>query len=226
MLDVTASALGLLVLSPLLALVALAVRLSISGPALFRQTRTGQFEKPFFILKFRSMRPAPAGKGALLTAAGDPRITPLGYWLRKMKIDELPQLWNVLRGDMSLVGPRPEVPFYTAHYTSKQREVFSVRPGVTGPSIILNEEELMARRTDKEDFYLSVILPAKVEVDVAYCQKMGFLADMRILLLTFFRLGTRQRRQAPSSLVIEHLAKIETSAVQNSGLSVVHKVDR
>jgi lipopolysaccharide/colanic/teichoic acid biosynthesis glycosyltransferase len=106
--DVAASAIGLIVLSPLFVIVAVAVKLASPGPAIFRQIRIGQFEMPFCILKFRSMRAAPQGSGSLLTAAGDPRITALGYWLRRTKIDEIPQLWNVLRGDMSLVGPAPK----------------------------------------------------------------------------------------------------------------------
>jgi len=189
--DAIVSALGLFLLSPLLVLVAIAVRLSSPGPAIFRQLRTGSFEKPFHILKFRSMRPAPAGKGALLTAAGDPRITPLGFWLRKAKIDELPQLCNVLRGDMSLVGPRPEVPVYAGQYTARQKRVLLARPGITSPQINFDEEALMASRPDKEDFYLSEILPAKLECDLAYCEKIRFFTDLKILFATVTQLFLR-----------------------------------
>ncbi|GAC1635706.1 MAG: sugar transferase [Candidatus Acidiferrum sp.] len=191
LLDATLAAFGLLLLSPFLALVAIAVRLSSPGPAIFRQIRTGQFEKPFFILKFRSMRPAPAGKGALLTAAGDPRVTPLGYWLRKTKIDELPQLWNVVRGEMSLVGPRPEVPLYTSQYTARQKRVLDARPGITSPQINFDEEALMASHSDKEAFYLSEILPAKLECDLAYCQNVRFATDLKILFGTVAQLFLR-----------------------------------
>ena len=190
-LDATVSALGLVALSPLLLVVAVAVRISSPGPALFRQTRTGRFEKPFRILKFRSMRPAPAGKGALLTAAGDPRVTPLGYWLRKTKVDELPQLFNVLFGEMSLVGPRPEVPVYTAQYTERQKRVLLARPGITSPQINFDEELLMASRPDKEDFYLSEILPAKLEFDIAYCEEIRFWTDLKIVLRTVVQLFSR-----------------------------------
>lgn len=202
--DAILSAFGLFVLSPLLALVAVAVRLTSPGPAIFRQQRTGQFEKPFFILKFRSMRPAPAGKGALLTAAGDPRITPLGHFLRKTKIDELPQLFNVLRGDMSLVGPRPEVPLYTSQYNQSQKRVLDVKPGITSPQINFDEEALMASRPDKEEFYLAEILPAKLECDLAYCEDIRFVADLKILFHTvaqlFLRpLGISSRTQSAAS---------------------------
>jgi len=189
--DTLASACGLIVLSPLLVLVAVAVRLSSPGPAIFRQLRTGRFEKPFQILKFRSMRPAPAGKGALLTAAGDPRITPLGFWLRKTKIDELPQLFNVLGGDMSLIGPRPEVPVYTSQYTARQKRVLLARPGITSPQINFDEEALMASRPNREEFYLSEILPAKLECDLAYCDKIRFFTDLKILVATVAQLFLR-----------------------------------
>ncbi len=190
-LDLSFSAFGLIVLSPLLAVVALVVRLTSPGPAIFRQRRTGQFEKPFFILKFRSMRPAPAGKGALLTAAGDPRVTPFGRLLRKTKIDELPQLWNVLRGEMSLVGPRPEVPVYTAQYTPRQKSVLLAKPGITSPQINFDEEALMASQPDKEAFYLSQILPAKLECDLAYCQNIRLSTDVKILFGTVAQLFLR-----------------------------------
>lgn len=189
--DGAASAIGLIVLSPLFLIAAVAVKLTSRGPAIFRQIRIGQFEMPFFILKFRSMRAAPQGTGSLLTAAGDPRITALGYLLRRTKVDELPQLWNVLRGDMSLVGPRPEVPQYTSRYDARQRRVFSAKPGITSPQINFDEELLMASRADKEEFYVTEILPAKLEIDLAYCQKILFFSDMKILIATVGKLLVR-----------------------------------
>jgi len=189
LLDLAVSSVGLIVLSPLLLLVAVAVRLSSPGPALFRQVRVGQFEKPFLIWKFRTMRQS--NSGSLLTAAGDSRITPLGRWLRKTKLDEFPQLFNVFSGEMSLVGPRPEVPLYTAHYSAQQKEVFQAKPGITGPSIIMDEEELMAGQPDKEAFYLSTIMPAKLEIDLAYCQNVRFGEDLRMILATAGRLGAK-----------------------------------
>jgi len=190
-LDLVLSFGGLLLLSPFLLLVAIAVKLSSSGPALFRQTRVGRFEKPFRILKFRTMRQSSSASGSLLTASGDSRITPLGKWLRKTKIDELPQLFNVLAGDMSLVGPRPEVPFYTAQYSAHQKRIFAVRPGITGPSIIMDEEDLIAAQPDKEAYYVSAIMPAKLEIDLAYCQKIRFGEDLRLLFATLARLGAK-----------------------------------
>jgi lipopolysaccharide/colanic/teichoic acid biosynthesis glycosyltransferase len=204
--DAAVSAAGLVLLGPLLLLVAIAVRFTSRGPALFSQTRTGLGERPFRILKFRSMQVAPAGAAALLTAAGDSRVTPLGRWLRKTKIDELPQLLNVLAGDMSLVGPRPEVPRYTSRYTPAQKKVFSARPGITGPSIILNEEELMASHPDTEAFYLSTILPAKVAVDLSYCERIRFREDLRILFVTLSRLFYRPALAPSQKDVIVHLA--------------------
>jgi len=203
--DVAASTIGLIALSPLFAIVAVAVELTSPGPAIFRQIRIGQFEMPFFILKFRSMRAAPQGKGSLLTAAGDPRVTALGYWLRRTKIDELPQLWNVLRGEMSLVGPRPEVPHYTSRYTARQRLIFTAKPGITSPQINFDEELLMASRADKEEFYVSEILPAKLEIDIAYSQSIRFFSDVKILFSTFAKLFARPfgffrpRRSSPEA---------------------------
>jgi lipopolysaccharide/colanic/teichoic acid biosynthesis glycosyltransferase len=186
-LDVVLSFAGLVVLSPFLLVVAAAVKLSSRGPALFRQVRAGRFEKPFRILKFRTMRQS--ASGPLITAAGDSRITPLGKLLRKTKIDELPQLFNVLVGDMSLVGPRPEVPLYTAKYSEVQRKVFSARPGVTRPDIAMDEEALMAGQADPDAFYISTILPAKLALDLAYCQNVRFGEDLRIILVTLWRLA-------------------------------------
>jgi lipopolysaccharide/colanic/teichoic acid biosynthesis glycosyltransferase len=186
-LDVVLSFAGLVVLSPFLLVVAAAAKLSSRGPALFRQIRAGRFEKPFHILKFRTMRQS--ASGPLVTAANDSRITPLGRLLRKTKIDELPQLFNVLVGDMSLVGPRPEVPFYTAKYSEVQREVFSARPGITRPDIAMDEEALMAGQTDPDAFYISTILPAKLELDLAYCRNVRFGQDLRILFVTLWRLA-------------------------------------
>jgi lipopolysaccharide/colanic/teichoic acid biosynthesis glycosyltransferase len=186
-LDFSFAAAGLLALSPLLAATAIAVRATSPGPAFFRQKRTGQYGRPFLIYKFRSMVPGKSdAKGGLITAAGDPRITPLGRWLRKSKIDELPQLLNVLWGDMSLVGPRPEVPEYTEKYTERQQRVLLAKPGITGPTANahVNEEELLAGREDKEAFYLSTVLPAKLETDLAYSETIRFTTDLKLILTT------------------------------------------
>lgn len=188
-LDAIVSLVGLIFLSPLLLLVALAVWLTSPGSALFRQTRTGQFEKPFQIAKFRSMRTG--STGSLVTGAGDSRVTPLGRWLRKTKIDELPQLFNVLLGDMSLVGPRPEVPLYTAMYSQRQKQVFAARPGITSPFINADEELLMAKQPDPEHFYVTTLMPAKLELDLAYCENIRFFEDLRIIFGTVAQICLR-----------------------------------
>ena len=187
LLDLIAAALGILLLLPVLGIIGLSVRLTSRGPMLFRQIRVGQFGVPFELLKFRSMH-AGSEKGSPLTAAGDPRITPFGLWLRRTKIDELPQLWNVVRGDMSLIGPRPEVPQYVARYNDRQRGVLTVRPGITGPEINVHEEELLADQTNKEQFYFDTLLPAKLETDLTYLREIRFSSDLRILLQTFNKL--------------------------------------
>lgn len=134
-----------------------------------------------------------SGSGAALTSAGDPRITPLGRWLRKTKVDELPQLLNVLWGDMSLVGPRPEVPQYTAHYNERQKQVLRVKPGITGPAATtyIDEEQLLAGQPDKETFYLRTILPTKLEYDIAYCERVCFREDLRLIWETFAKVCQR-----------------------------------
>lgn len=182
--DAVLSSIGVTLLSPLLLVVAISVRLSSPGPALFSQIRTGRLGKPFRIFKFRTMIAALPSSGSLLTASGDPRVTPLGRWLRKTKIDELPQLFNVLMGQMSFVGPRPEVPIFTARYDRRQRAVLLVRPGITCPGIDFDEEELLANAEDKEDFYVNKILPAKLEADLAYCRSIRFWTDQKIILQT------------------------------------------
>ncbi|MBZ5501196.1 MAG: sugar transferase [Acidobacteriia bacterium] len=181
---------GLILLSPFLLMLGLLVLLASGPPVIFRQERTGRDGKPFLIWKFRSMTNELAGTGALLTASGDSRITPLGRWLRRTKCDELPQLVNVLMGDMSLVGPRPEVPAYTRRLTPRQREVLKARPGITGPAAnqYISEETLLANQPDKEAFYLNVLLPAKLESDLRYAENITFTADFKLIVNTCARL--------------------------------------
>jgi FlaA1/EpsC-like NDP-sugar epimerase/lipopolysaccharide/colanic/teichoic acid biosynthesis glycosyltransferase len=188
--DLLGASFGLFLISPLLVLVAIAVKLSSRGPALFRQVRVGRFGRPFRIFKFRSMRIG-GEPGPQLTASGDPRVTPLGAWLRRTKIDELPQLFNVVIGDMSLVGPRPEVPEFTCYYTQLQRGVLKIRPGMTGPSANLYEEELLAGREDRETFYVRTVIQEKLEIDLNYCHNLTLRADLSILYQTFVKLLMR-----------------------------------
>lgn len=182
--DIVASALGLLLLMPLLLLAALWVKLDSPGPALFRQTRVGRFGVPFTIHKFRTMRMEP---GAAITVGEDPRITRSGRFLRASKLDELPQLWDVLRGAMSLVGPRPELPRYVALYPAALREVvLSVRPGITDPASLRfrHESELLARASDPEREYVEVVLPAKLQLAADYVRTASLAGDVRLILAT------------------------------------------
>ncbi|MFQ5695841.1 MAG: DegT/DnrJ/EryC1/StrS family aminotransferase, partial [Terriglobia bacterium] len=183
LLDVSLAAAGLLALSPLLALTALLVRLSSPGPILFRQERVGRGGCLLRLLKFRTMKHDAAQAGPDITCAGDGRITPAGSWLRRRKLDELPQLWNVLKGEMSLVGPRPELPRYVAGYTPAQRRVLSVRPGLTDPASVRyhNEEGMLARQSNPEQFYRTVVLPRKLALSLQYLEAMSLANDFRLL---------------------------------------------
>lgn len=195
LLDATFAFLGLLLISPILIVAAIAVRLTSPGPVLFRQLRTGQSGKPFRILKFRTMVAGTSSDGPLVTSECDHRITSTGRWLRRTKVDELPQLINVLTGEMSIVGPRPEVPRFTATYTDRHKKVLLARPGITGPAAIayVQEEELLRSRFDREEFYVASILPAKLELDLAYCENVRFLEDLRLVFMTIAKLyGARK----------------------------------
>jgi lipopolysaccharide/colanic/teichoic acid biosynthesis glycosyltransferase len=182
--DILVSLLLLLLFSPFLLVLCLVVKLSSPGPVFFRQQRVGKDGVHFQLLKFRSMYINKSGPA--VTAGNDRRITPVGRWLRKLKLDELPQLFNVLRGEMSLVGPRPEVQKYVDHYTEEQRQVLSVRPGITGVSQIeyRDEEKLLAGRDDVEMFYISTVLPAKLSLDLQYVRQHSFWGDLVLLLRT------------------------------------------
>jgi len=207
--DLLASICGLIVVAPLFLAIAVAVKVTSRGPVFFRQVRVGQFEEPFRIFKFRSMSGSASGPGALLTASGDPRITIVGRWLRKSKLDELPQLINVLLGEMSLVGPRPEVPQYTAAYTDRQRQVLQARPGITGPAAIghVREEELLAVQADKLGFYLQVLMPAKLEIDLKYCSAITFQGDVRLILATLASIFGKTRLSGNPSMELPEKAK-------------------
>jgi lipopolysaccharide/colanic/teichoic acid biosynthesis glycosyltransferase len=191
--DVSVALLALVVLAPLLAAIALAVRREDRGPVLFRQVRIGRGGRPFEILKYRTMR-SEAG-GAPITVRGDPRLTRIGQRLRRWKLDELPQLWNVLRGDMSLVGPRPEVPQYVDLGSPLQREVLRVRPGMTGWAQLdgLDEEAELAGVPDPERLYREVLLPRKLALDLRYVREGSFATDLAILARTAVCLWQRGR---------------------------------
>ena len=167
-------------------MVALTIKMTSRGPIFFRQIRVGKKGLPFHVVKFRSMHLGSGQNGPEITIAGDDRITPFGRFLRRFKLDELPQLWNVLRGDMSLVGPRPEVPVYVAYYTQEQRVVLSVRPGITDPSSLAyrREENILASASDPEKLYRTHILPDKLARSKAYLQNITFYGDIRIIVKT------------------------------------------
>lgn len=182
--DMVCAALGLLVLSPVLLVCALLVGLTSPGGVLFRQERVGKDGVPFTIYKFRSMRKDNAG--LKISTSSDSRITPVGRVLRKTKLDELPQLWNVLKGDMSFVGPRPEVREYTDLYTPEQRQVLLVRPGITGLASIRyrNENDLLSASTDPNRTYIEEVMPAKLALDLEYIPCACVSYDIKLILET------------------------------------------
>lgn len=184
--DAAAASIGLAVISPVLLACAVAIRLDSRGPIFYRQSRVGRYGRIFPILKFRTMVDGADKNGCKLTASGDARITRVGRLLRKTKLDEIPQLLNVVRGEMSLVGPRPEVPEYTEKYSSQERAVLNVRPGITGPAAIayIDEEQLLASAADQESFYVNTIMRQKLQFDLDYCGKVSLLEDLRILART------------------------------------------
>jgi dTDP-4-amino-4,6-dideoxygalactose transaminase/lipopolysaccharide/colanic/teichoic acid biosynthesis glycosyltransferase len=196
LLDIAGAIAGITCSLPILTICAFAVRLSSSGPIFFRQRRIGQGGRPFELFKFRTMRAN--CEGPRLTVAGDPRITRVGKWLRQWKLDELPQLVNVLKGDMSLVGPRPELPEYVATYNHRQKTLLAVKPGITSPASLtyIDEEAALAGRPDSEHFYLQELLPHKLEIDLAYCRSISLSTDLTILFATAKRLAPGKRVSA------------------------------
>ena len=186
--DMIASGLGLLLLSPLFLILAIWIKLDSKGPVFYRQVRVGRHNKDFRIFKFRSMRVG-ADKGSLVTIGGhDPRVTRSGYFIRKFKLDELPQLINVFLGDMSLVGPRPEVRHYVDYWTPEQMHVLDVRPGITDPASIKfrNENELMGQADDPEKYYIEVIMQEKIRLYLEYVHNHSFLGDIGLIFKTFW----------------------------------------
>ncbi len=186
MLDLALAVPVLLISAPLFLLIAVVIRLDSPGGAFFRQERVGQGGRLFSMLKFRTMVVQRSVAGPLLTIGADPRITRAGRWLRRTRLDELPQLINVVRGEMSLVGPRPEVPRYVSRYTRVQRHILDFRPGLTGPASIdfRDESDLLAVQTDPEGYYCQVLIPAKIATDLAYLDHASALSDLRLIART------------------------------------------
>jgi lipopolysaccharide/colanic/teichoic acid biosynthesis glycosyltransferase len=192
LLDLGGAALGLLLLAPAFAVLALLVRAEDGGPVFFRQERVGRAGRPFRIWKFRTMVPGAERLGGAVTADRDPRVTRVGRWLRRRRLDELPQLVNVLVGDMSLVGPRPEVPRYVARYTPAERRVLEVRPGITDPASLAYREEgaILADASDRELTYLTEIMPRKVELQLAYAARATVWSDLGVIAASLHALTT------------------------------------
>jgi lipopolysaccharide/colanic/teichoic acid biosynthesis glycosyltransferase len=193
--DVLVSAGALLILGPIMLGLALAVRLDSAGPAIFRQTRVARGGRLFQMLKFRSMAGSVSATAPLITVGADPRITRVGAFLRRTKLDELPQLLNVLKGDMSLVGPRPEVPRYVAFYPPQLRElVLSVRPGITDEASIefARESELLAGCAEPERHYVEEVLPRKLDIYARYARHHTLAGDLRILMRTLSLAARRE----------------------------------
>lgn len=183
-----ASGCGLLVLSPIFLILAIWIKLDSNGPVFYRQVRVGRNNRDFRIFKFRSMRVG-SDKGSLVTIGGrDPRVTGSGYFIRKFKFDELPQLINVFIGDMSLVGPRPEVRHYVNYWTSEQMHVLDVRPGITDPASIKfrNENALLEKAEDSERYYIEVVMQEKIKLYLEYVAKHHFWYDIELIFQTFW----------------------------------------
>lgn len=188
--DIIFSALGIIILSPIFLLLWLTIKLESHGPALFMQTRVGKNNKDFKLIKFRSMYLNSESFGQLTVGMRDPRITNVGYTLRKYKLDELPQLLNVLKGDMSLVGPRPEVRKYVNMYTPEQMKVLEVNPGITDYASIqfINENQLLANAENPDEYYINNIMPKKLEMNLQYIKSNNPFKDISLILKTIFRI--------------------------------------
>ena len=188
--DIVFSGIGLIVLSPMFLVLYVLIRLESKGGGFYSQERIGRDGRAFRLYKFRSMR-KDADKAGLITVGGhDARITRMGYFIRKYKLDELPQLWNVLTGDMSLVGPRPEVRKYTDLYTDEQRRVLSVRPGITDWASIeyVDENEILGRAEDPDKAYIEQIMPDKIRCNMRWIENQGVVEYFRIIFCTLFKI--------------------------------------
>ncbi len=185
--DILLSGVGLILLSPLLIVVAIWIKLDSAGPVFYRQVRVGRHNKDFRIYKFRSMYVDSDKRGLITIGGHDPRVTRAGYYIRKAKIDELPQLINVFIGDMSFVGPRPEVRKYVDMYTAEQLHVLDIRPGITDAASIKyrNENEILEKQADPEQYYVDVIMQDKLRINLEYVAHHSLLSDLKLIFNTF-----------------------------------------
>lgn len=186
--DLFFSTIGIILLSPIFIIIAILIKIDSKGTILYKQERIGKNGIPFFVLKFRTMIPDAFAKGALTVGSRDPRVTNVGYYLRKYKLDELPQLFNVLFGEMSFVGPRPEVKKYTDLYNEEQRKVLSVKPGITDYASIKfrNENDLLAVSDNPEKLYIEEIMPQKLDLNMKYINDNHVFKDIQIIFQTFY----------------------------------------
>ena len=187
--DVVFSILGLITLSPILLVISLLIKLDSKGPILFMQGRVGKDNVDFDIYKFRTMRVQSDKKGLLTLGNNDARITKIGYFLRRYKIDEFPQLINIIKGDMSFVGPRPELRYYVNFYNENDMSIFKVRPGITGLASLKyrNEVELLKAAKDPEKFFIETIIPDKLRFNKTYIKKQSFFFDLKLIGLTIIK---------------------------------------
>lgn len=188
--DILSSAAGIAVSFPVLIIIGILIKVDSAGPVFFAQKRIGKDFKPFTLYKFRTMVADAEKKGLLITSGNDSRVTAVGRLLRNTKLDELPQLFNVLKGDMSFVGPRPEVLKYVTMFKDEYRDVLTIKPGITDYASIefRNEEEILRRYDDTEDGYVRDILPAKIELYKKYLKERGFLTDLKLVFLTLYKM--------------------------------------
>ena len=188
--DIITSIIGIIILSPILLLISLLIIFESGFPILYKQKRVGKENKDFFLLKFRSMNNGADKKGLLTIGEKDSRITRVGYYLRKYKLDELPQLLNVLTGNMSIVGPRPEVRKYVDLYSDEQKKVLSVKPGITDYASMeyTNENEILAKSTEPEQLYIQEVMPKKLFLNQKYIQEMGLMTDIKIMFRTISKI--------------------------------------
>jgi lipopolysaccharide/colanic/teichoic acid biosynthesis glycosyltransferase len=186
--DIVFSFLGLIFLSWLFIIIALAVGLTSKGGVFYKQKRVGRHNKDFVLYKFRSMKVDSDKKSLITIGNRDSRITSVGYFIRKYKLDELPQLLNVFKGDMSFVGPRPEVRYYVDMYTDDQKKVLDFRPGITDPASIAyrNENELLSTKDNPKEYYIQFVMPDKIRINLQYQAKRTFFSDIKIIFLTIF----------------------------------------
>ncbi len=188
--DFLMSMIGILLLSPIFIIISIAIVMDSKGGVFYKQERIGRGRKPFKLLKFRSMKTGSDKKGLLTVGSNDSRVTKIGLFIRKYKLDELPQLINILLGDMSFVGPRPEVKKYVDLYTKEQLKVLEVRPGLTDYASLayFDENELLSKSANPEDTYIHVVMPAKLRLNFKYLEKKGFITDIGLILKTIKRI--------------------------------------